>query len=166
MTVTQRSGLEQQLIVRSLERAIAQLDVQRFAGRRVTLDLFTLTDEQTQVFAEEYLFAQLQEQGLQVVPDGENTDLRLEIFASVLGVDQGTTLVGLPSVPTPVGFALPEIAAYKVDRNRGYTELQMYAFDARTHGFIAKTPVSLGRARYDRYKVLSVINFQLSDVEE
>lgn len=35
VTLTDRSGIEQELLVRSLERAVAGLDVSRLTGRRV-----------------------------------------------------------------------------------------------------------------------------------
>jgi hypothetical protein len=56
-TVTQRSAVEQELIVRSLERAVAALDVERLLGRRVVLDLFALTGDQW--FAREFVTARL-----------------------------------------------------------------------------------------------------------
>lgn len=166
MTITQRSGLEQRLLVRSLERAVAQLDIQRFSERQVTLDLFTLTDGDTRTFAEEFVIAQLKERGLGIVPDGEPSALKLHIFASVLGVDQSERLVGLPTFLVPVvGTPVPELAVSKSERNQGRTELQVYAFDGQTGSFVGKSSVGLGRANYDRYKVRVLINFTVSDLE-
>jgi hypothetical protein len=46
---TQPSAITQQLVIRSLERALTQLDLTGFVGRRVTLDLFTQTANQTMI---------------------------------------------------------------------------------------------------------------------
>jgi hypothetical protein len=40
---TQRSGVEQRLLVRSFERALATLDTQEFKGKTVAVDFYGLT---------------------------------------------------------------------------------------------------------------------------
>jgi hypothetical protein len=166
VTLTKRSGLEQQLLVRALERAVAQLDPPRFAGRRVALELFALTRDQA--FAEAFVTARLERHGARVVPEGHEAELRLKVFASVWGVDHAETLVGLPAFETPlVGVGVPEIALFKSTRNRGYSEVQAYAFDGRTGAFIAEqSPVGIGLAKYNRYTVLILIRFTLTDIEQ
>jgi hypothetical protein len=166
VTLTKRSGLEQQLLVRALERAVAQLDPPRFAGNRVALELFALT--QDRAFAEAFMAAQLERHGARVVPEGQAADLRLRVFSSVWGVDHAETLVGIPAFRTPgVDVGVPEVALFKSTRNRGYSEVQVYAFDGRTGEFVAgQSPVGLGRAKYNRYTVLILIRFTLTDIEQ
>ena len=166
VNVVPNSGIDQRLRFLSLERAIAQLDVQRFRGKRATLQLLTLADEQTQGFAENYVRARFKESGLDIVSVGQEADLKLTIFAHVLGVDQGEKLVGLPAVPTPVGFALPELAVYKTTQNHGRTRLQVYAFDGRTGQFVEKTRVGVGQAKYNQHVILIFIKFTSSDLDE
>ena len=45
VTPTERSSIEQQLLTRSLERAIAQIDVRKFTGKTLTVDLYGLTND-------------------------------------------------------------------------------------------------------------------------
>lgn len=165
LSVTGRSSLEQQLLVRSLERAVARLDVQPFTNGPLTVDVVTLTNAETQTFAEQFVRARLKEQGLRIVAAEKDADLKLQIFASTLGANQNETLIGLPAIPTPIGFSLPELAVYKATQNQGQTELQMYAFHPQTGAFISKVPTSLGHANYSQYKILTVINFTWSDLE-
>jgi hypothetical protein len=40
---TQRAGVEQRLLVRSFERALATLDTQEFKGKTVAVDFYGLT---------------------------------------------------------------------------------------------------------------------------
>ncbi len=166
VTLSQRSGLEQQLLVRALERAVAQLAPPRFAGRRVALELFALTRDRA--FAEAFVAAQLERHGARVVPAAQAADLRLRVFASVWGVDHAETLVGIPAFRAPaVDVGVPEIALFKSTRNRGYSEVQVYAFDGRTGEFVAgQSPVGIGRAKYNRYTVLILIRFTLTDIEQ
>jgi hypothetical protein len=120
-TVTQRSAVEQELIVRSVE----------------------------------------------IVGDATKVDLRLKVFATVLGVDRGETLIGIPALQAPVvSIPIPEIALFKWTRHRGLAELQLYAYDPHTDQLVEGVPAALGRAKYDEFKVLLVIGFAVSDLDD
>ena len=164
-TVTHRSAVEQELIVRSLERAIARLDVERLLGRRLALDLFALTGDQS--FAREFVTVRLQRRGLEVIGDATKADVRLKVFATVLGVDRGETLIGIPALQAPiVSIPIPEIALFKWTRHRGTAEIQVYAYDPRTDQLVEGVPAAVGRAKYDEFRVLLVIGFVVSDLDE
>jgi hypothetical protein len=165
VTVTSRSIVEQQLLVRSLERAVAKLDTQRFSGKLVAIDLYALTGDRE--FAKEFITASLEEKGVRVAADPKKADLRLKVFASVLGVDRGENLIGTPSFAAPlVGLPIPEIALFKKVKHRGEAEVQIYAFDGSTGEFADKSPVGIGNAKYDEYTILIMIQFTLSDLDE
>ena len=86
VTNTARSSIEQRLLVRSLERALSTLDTQQFKGKIVTVDFYGLTPDKD--FAKEFFTAWLQEQRVSTTNDPKDAQLRLKVFASVLGVDQ------------------------------------------------------------------------------
>lgn len=165
LTLTERSAVEQELLVRSLERAIADLETTSLAGRPVTLELFGLTKDQA--FAKALLRARLEERGIEVVDERARAELEVRAFASVLGVDRGETLLGIPTVQVPVlAVPIPEIAFFKWIRNRGHTEVQLYAFDRGTGRFVARVPLGTGRAKFDEFTILLVIGFTVSDLDE
>lgn len=165
VTVTQRSGVEQELLVRSLERAVGRLDIRSFVGRPVTLELRALTDDQA--FAREFVTARLQRRGVEVVHDATKAALHLKVFATVLGVDRGETLLGVPALQVPVvSVPIPEIALFKWQRHRGAAEMQVYLYDPRTDQLVGDVPSALGRAKYDRFTVLLVIGFTVSDLDQ
>jgi hypothetical protein len=165
VTLTPRSGVEQELVVRSLERAIARLDVDRFAGRRVALELFALTADQA--FAREFVTARLQRRGVDVIADASQVDLRLKVFATVLGIDRGETLIGVPALQAPiVSIPIPEIALFKWVRSRGLAEVQLYAYDPHTDRLVGDVAAALGRAKFDEFRILLVIGFAVSDLSE
>ena len=56
----QRSSVEQQLLVRSFERALATLDTQGFKGKTVAVDFYGLTPDKD--FMKEFFTAWLQGQ--------------------------------------------------------------------------------------------------------
>jgi hypothetical protein len=79
--------------------------------------------------------------------DAREADLRLKIFAPVLGVDQGGAFVRVPSVTVPVlGFTTPEVALFKSVTHQGKTAIQIYLFDEQSGQFIDKSPVGNGAA--------------------
>jgi len=83
------------------------------------------------------------------------------------GVDRGETLIGIPALQAPVvSIPIPEIALFKWTRHRGLAELQLYAYDPHTDQLVEGVPAALGRAKYDEFKVLLVIGFAVSDLDE
>lgn len=158
------SGLEQLLILSSVERAAAKLQLERFYGRRVYVDFFSqLANDR---FIRKYLITLLKRQGADVVDDEDKADLTLRTFAAVAGIDHARSFFGMPAITPPVtGVTIPEIALYKALRDRGYTDLRIYAFDRRTGRFLAEDSMrGIGRSKYNRYTLLIIIDFTLTDV--
>src|SRR5687768_13751815 len=77
VTPTERSSVEQRLLVRSLERAAARLDITPLVGRPLRLELFSLTKDV--VFAREFLRARLEDRGLRVT-NGTDADVTVQVF--------------------------------------------------------------------------------------
>jgi hypothetical protein len=72
-----------------------------------------------------------------------------------------------PSLTVPVlGLAMPEISLFRDMRHSGRTELQVYTIDADTGKFLNKSRTAVGAAQYDDYKILLVINFTRSDIDD
>jgi hypothetical protein len=165
VTNTQRSSIEQQLLVRSLERALVTLNTQGFKGKIVTVDFYGLTPDRD--FAREFVTAWLQAQQVQVITDPKQAQLRLKVFAPVLAVDQGQSFVGAPSFTVPfIGFAVPEIPVFKDVRHSGHAEVEIYTIDADSGQFVDKSPTATGNAQYDDYTILIIVHFTRSDMEK
>ena len=152
---TQRSSVEQRLLVRSFERALASLDTQEFKGKTVAVDFYGLTPDKD--FMKEFFTA----------TDPKQAQLQLKVFAPVLAVDQGQSFVGAPSFTVPVlGFAIPEISLFKNVKHSGHAEIKIYTIDAVTGKFVDQSPPAIGEATYDDYTIVIVGHFTRSDVEE
>ena len=165
VTLGDRSATEQELVVRSLQRAVARLDTSSLEGRRATLDLRGLSKDTG--FAREFLAAKLRARGVRVVDTGERADVELKAFALVMGVDQAETLIGIPSIQVPVvAIPIPEIALFKWNRNCGHSELEIYAFESGTGRLFDHVREAEGRSRFDMFKVLILVSFSWSDLEE
>jgi hypothetical protein len=165
ITNTPRSSIEQQLLVRSFERALATLDTHGFNGKTVTVDFYGLTGDKD--FMKEFFTAWLQGQHVQIATDPKQAQLKLKVFAPVLAVDQGQSFVGAPAFTVPIlGISIPEIALFKNLRHSGHAEVQIYTIDGGTGKFVDKRPPAIGAAQYDDYTIMIVIHFTRSDIHE
>jgi hypothetical protein len=160
---TQPSGVTQQLLMRSLERALSQLDIARLKSQTVTVEVFHHAGPEALI--KEFVVTWLRAQGVRTV--SESPDLKVKAFASVLGTDNDQTLLGIPAFQAPlVNVPVPEIAIFKWQRNRGVAELRLYEFDGKTDAIVHAPPIATGRAKLDKYTVLIFIGFTLSDVDK
>ena len=160
---TQPPGVTQQLVIRSLERALAALYVHRFEGRSVDVAIFAQAGNEA--FVKEFVMTWLKAHGVRTV--STNPELRLKVFATVLGTDRGETLIGLPSFQAPiVNVPFPEIALFNWSRNRGQTELRVFAFDGKTDDFVDQLPLGIGHSKSDDFTILLFIGFSQSDLDK
>jgi hypothetical protein len=165
VTATARSSIEQRLLVRSMERAIARLSLAPLCGKSVRIQLFALTGDQG--FAEEFLRAGLEARGVRVVRAAEPSDVVVRVFAGALAVDTAETLLGIPATfQVPVlATQLPEIALFKWERSRGHAEVQLYAYDGEGQ-FLDRLPDARGEAKWNRFTILIVISFTVTDLND
>jgi hypothetical protein len=164
MTMTPRSRIEQKLLVSALDRAVSQLDVKRFNGKTVALELHGLAEDDLP-FAKAFVHVWLGKQGIRVVKDQKKIDLRLKVLATVLAVDQSETLFGTPEF-TFLGIPIPSIALYRDVRNQGHAEMRVYAFDRQTGELVVEIPESIGEARYNQITILFIIKWTSSDIDK
>jgi hypothetical protein len=165
ITNTPRSSIEQELLVSSLERGFETLDTQRLAGATVVVDFFGLTPDKD--FAKEFLIAWLQSHQVRIVTDPNEAQLRVKVFAPVLGVDQAQSFIGTPAFTVPfLGVTIPEIALFRDVRHMGHAALETYTIEEDGGKFLVKSPPAMGRSEYDDYTILIVIHFTRSDMEK
>lgn len=164
LTPAQPSAVSQQLVIRSLERSLGQIDTSRLAGRKVSVDLYAQTAA-TQVFVKEFVVAWLEARNVRVATGSQ--ELAVKIFASAVGSDRGETFVGIPSIQAPViGIPIPELALFKWARNRGLSEVLVYVFDGTSNQLVETLGPAVGRSKQDDFTFVVILNFTLSDVEK
>jgi hypothetical protein len=160
---TQPSGMTQQLMMRSLERALAGLDIERLKRHTVTVEVFHHAGPEALV--KEFIVTWLRANGVRTVPG--SPDVKVKAFAGVLGTDDDFSLFGIPAFYTPVfNFPVPEIAFFKWQRSHGVAEIRLYEFDGKTDEFLQAPPIATGRAKFDKYTVLLFIGYTRSDVDD
>lgn len=159
---TKLAGVTQQLLIRSLERALAELDLGKLQGPGVNVDVFV--QDGNQAFIKEFVTAWLQAHGVRTV--SESPEVKVKLFASVYGTDFDRTFIGIPAFQVPVvNVPFPEIALFKWERNRGQAELRIYEFEGKTDTPLGPQGPGVGRAKYDNITVLLIFGWTLSDVD-
>ncbi len=149
-------------MMRSLERALAQLDIERLKSQTITVEVFHHVGPE--VLIKEFVTTWLRAHGVRLangVPD-----LKVKAFASVLGTDTDQTLFGIPAFQAPlVNLPAPEIAIFKWQRNRGVAEVRLYEFDGKTDAFVDAPPIATGPAKLDKYTVQILFGYTDTDVD-
>jgi hypothetical protein len=160
---TKPEGVTQQLLIRSLERALGQLDLTKLQGPGVNVEVFVQTGNQD--FVKAFVTTWLQAHGVRTV--SESPEVKVKLFASVYGTDFDRTFIGIPAFQVPVvNVPFPEIALFKWERNRGQAELRIYEFEGKTDIPMGIQDPGIGRSKYDNITVLLIFGFTLSDVEK
>jgi hypothetical protein len=165
ITNTSRSSIEQELLVRAFERAMASLDTQKLKDKSVAVEFYGLTPDKD--FAKEYFTAWLQSQRVRLASDPKQAQLRLKVFASVLAVDQGQSFVGTPAFTVPlIGFVMPEVPLFKNIEHSGHAEIKISMADNQTGDFIDESAPVVGKSQHDDYTILVVVHFTRTDLEK
>jgi len=160
---TAPTGITQQLLVRSLERALGELDLARLRGAPVGLEVTVHAGNDA--FVKDFVTTWMKVHGVRVV--GDAPSMKLKMFVSVYGTDRDQTLIGVPAFQAPVvNLPIPEVAFFKWVRNRGQAELRLWAFDSKGDTVLDAPAPGVGRAKYDDFTVLLFIGFTRSDVDQ
>jgi hypothetical protein len=160
---TAPAGITQQLLVRSLERALSDLDLSHLRAGSVGLEVTVQAGNEA--FVKDFVATWMKAHGVRVV--GDAPDRKLKVFVSVYGTDRDQTLIGVPAFQAPVmNVPIPELALFKWVRNRGQAELRLWAFDAKGDSLVDAPAPGVGRAKLDDFTILLFIGFTRSDVDQ
>ena len=160
---TAPAGVTQQLLIRSLERALAEVDRSKIGSRPVGLEVTVHSGNEG--FVKDFVTTWLKAHGVRVV--GDSPEMKLKMFVSVFGTDHDQTLIGIPAFQAPVvNVPVPELALFKWVRNRGQTELRLWAFDPKSDTIVEAPTPGVGRSKYDDFTVLLFFGFSLTDVNK
>jgi hypothetical protein len=160
---TAPTGISQQLLIRSLERALSDLDLSHLRGEPVGLEVTVHAGNEA--FVRDFVTTWMKVHGVRV--GGDTPSQKLKMFVSVYGTDRDQTLIGVPAFQAPVvNVPIPELAFFKWVRNRGQAELRLWAFDAKGNSVVDAPAPGIGRAKYDDFTVLLFIGFTRSDVDQ
>jgi hypothetical protein len=169
LTKPKRSATEQLLISTAADRALAQADLSMVVGKKVFVDrsYFDAQDE-------DYVIGEIRElitmRGGMLMHELKDADLVIEPRSGALSIDSTSSIIGLPSTPTPIPFAgavqIPEVALYKSEKQFSVAKIALLAYERDSGKHVAATGSLIGRASIKYYKFLGVISYNKSTVPE
>jgi hypothetical protein len=108
--------------------------------------------------------------GGMLVREFESAELVIEPRSGALSIDSTSSIIGLPSAPTPVPLVgtvqLPEIALWKSDKQFSIAKLALLAYERDSGKHVAATGSLIGRANIKYYKFLGFISYNKTTVPE
>ncbi|WP_455244177.1 hypothetical protein [Petrachloros mirabilis] len=168
-TGTVRSAAEQLLLTQAIERSLAQAHLPMSPGTEFSVEAIGLTPPQVvgndsdKEFAKELVDSWLLSQGFRTRVGAKEHKVRVIIQS--LGTQQAETFIGIPAISSYlIPFALPELALFKVSRQRSLARFKMDVIDVKTGGLVYTTPLYEGDAYLYQYVLLFGFTFHLTDL--
>jgi hypothetical protein len=100
----------------------------------------------------------------------DDAELVVEPRSGALSIDSTSSLIGLPSTPTPIPFAgavqIPEVALYKSEKQFSIAKLALLAYERDSGRHVASSGSLIGRANIKYYKFLGFISFNKTTIPE
>jgi hypothetical protein len=169
LTKPKRSAAEQLLISTAADRALAQADLSMVNGKKVFVEkeYFDSTDK-------EYVLGSIRDlismHGGFLVQKIGDAELVIEPRSGALSIDSTSSIIGLPSTPTPIPFAgavqIPEIALFKSEKQFSIAKLALLAYERDSGRHVASSGSLIGRANIRYYKFLGFISFNKTTIPE
>lgn len=156
LTQTKRSVVEQLLLTKSVDKAIAKIDNLEIEGSKIYIEISSLAVEE-ETYLKKAVSIWCLEKGAVVVEEKDKADYIASVLVKSLATDRFKTALGVPSLPVPfTGVSTPEIDILGRDRQRGYTEMEIILYSAATGQFSQKTKPVIGKTHFTTYTVLLI----------
>ena len=163
---TSRTATEQLLVSQALERSLSGVCLPLPDSSSVAVEIAGLKDTDT-AFTRELVASRLALLGLRVQKKEEEAGYLVRVIIQTLGTDQESSFFGMPPVTSVLlPFALPELAIYKHEHQRGVVRLRLGIFERATGRFITSTRWYDGVTYFDHYTLLFFIGFHKTDLTE
>jgi len=138
-----RLAANQQLLAsEAVDRALAQIELPDFRGRKVYVDIGSPAGEDETRYLHSAVVAAVAEHGGKVTPDLKVADYAVVVLGKAVGVEEDKTFFGIPSLQSsflPVG--LPEIALYKSTESKGIAKLETVVASRKGGHVVRNGPV-------------------------
>lgn len=157
-----QTATEQLLVSKAVDRSVDRVSMSFQPGTKVFLDTqFFDTDT---VVRPKYTIAAVREkllrQGASLVDERKAADTVVELRSAAQSIDYSNFLVGIPSFPMPIPLAgtlqFPEIALFKIDKQKGVSQISLVAYGRDSGSLIAAAGPEVGTSLKSRIVVLLV----------
>ncbi len=164
-----RTAVEQLLLSRAADIALARADFALLKGKKVYLEekYFDATDGKYALGAVRDFISLA---GGLLVDTAAESEIVVEARSGALSIDSGNSLVGIPDGPLPIPasgtLVTPEAPFYKVDRQYSLAKLALFAYDTKSREHIYSTGTLVGKSHHHNYRFLGLFNWVDSELPE
>jgi hypothetical protein len=158
-THTQKSGTEQLLVSRALERALGE-PPSRVRGAKTAIEVASPIPEMD-FLIRKGLEHWLLEGGAILSEYRTDADYVVSVMAKAVGTDGSDYNFGIPPVPIPlINWSTPPVTIFSGSIQRGYAEMDVFLYPIEG-GLSEKVTSLVGKSHYKRFTILLVpITFQ------
>jgi hypothetical protein len=154
ITYTKKSGVEQLLVARAVDRALGE-ETLNLGGAKIFVDVASLTSEENAYFKKALVHQFLKKGGV-VTEDKKEADLVASLLVKSAGTDGKQFFFGIPSLPIPLtSLSTPQINVVSGSTQKGYAEIDLVLFSA-DQGMKEKTAPLIGKSYFKEYTILSI----------
>lgn len=168
-TTPARSATEQLLLSSAADRALAQANLNMFAGRTIYFD-FTYFAGYDPQYVEGAIRDAFSRAGARIVSNNRSADIIVEARAGAYSINTNTALLGIPSIPLPIpGTAetpvTPAVALYLRQSQTSYAKIALLAYSNKTGAHIYSSG-SLDGSTHTTYRSLLFFSWWRTDIPE
>ncbi len=154
-TYTKKSGIEQLLVTKAVDEAIAMMSVD-LKGSKAFVDVACLMRDEQSYIKKAFTHRFLNE-GVLISEYAWNADYIISVLVKVAGTDGEQYALGVPSIPLPLvaGIATPALTVFSKMVQEGRVEMEVLVYSPT--GGIEKRLASLrGNSYYKKYVIIFV----------
>jgi hypothetical protein len=164
-----RSATEQLLLSSATDQALANANLNVFAGQKVYLD-FTYFDGYDSKYVEGTIRDAFSRAGALLAPDSKSADVIVEARSGAYSIDTNSAFFGIPSIPLPIpGTAeepvTPQVSFFQEQSQVSYAKFSLLAYSNKTRAHVYSSGPLDGKA-YNTYKAILFISWWATDVPE
>ena len=157
-----QTATEQLLVARAVDRSVGRVTMHFAPGSKVFLD--TQYFDTDTVVRPRYTLAMVRDrllrQGARLVDERNSADTVIELRAAAQSIDYSNFLIGIPSFPMPIPLAgtlqFPEIALFKIDRQKGVSDIALTSYGRDDGRLQASTGSEVGTSLKSKIVILLV----------
>lgn len=166
-TTTDRTAVEVALLSHAAERTLRQMDKPEIPYKTFYLETSGLAlPDKEHVTAATRL--QMMKLAMQATEDKEKAEVIVYPRVLIAGIDEGSTLIGIPAFPVIIPGAgtitTPELAFFKRASQRAHNKMGIYGVNAKDSSLTFDLGTKAGSASYVRWTVLFFITFATTDL--
>lgn len=169
ITAPPRSATEQLLLSSAADKALANANLNVFAGRSVYFD-FTYFDSYDSKYVEGAIRDAFSRAGALMATDAKSADIIVEARSGAYSIDTNIAFFGIPSIPLPIPSTaevpvIPEVPFYQSQSQISYAKFALLAYSNKSHAHIYSSGSLDGKA-HDIHRAIFFVSWWNTDIPE